>query len=348
MAASASQGSAAERPDGEEDKLHSLYWNRAELKKEFSKLERERFRLLDALKASEGETARLQQKLEYLEDLLSDPATAWTTLIHYQLRGVWTRSHRRLKQFGDELYRQCDVRERRAHLENWRRRQTEQRRTVERQLEEQRNRCERAEAAERIAAERIEEASLVKRVVGSKGLREALESRKSEAETLRANVRTLERRTRELDDEEAPTYRGIELSSRRAINFTVLAYGEFLYGHYARHGLAEMSRVATQRASGAVDYGGDEEAASLLERIKRAAAELERIRAAGDFTSRLKLRAGVLSQRARFERETETVPEAESVFDGAVIEDDPDPLFVGCDVNLLKTDFWHIRRALLY
>ena len=55
-------GSSSEKPDENEtesEKLLSLYWNRAELKKEFADLRSEKFRLQDRIKEHEGATARV-------------------------------------------------------------------------------------------------------------------------------------------------------------------------------------------------------------------------------------------------------------------------------------------------
>ena len=64
-------------PDKSQDseKLLDLYWNRAALKKKFAGMRKEQFRLQDKIKQQEGIAARLQQKLNHLEELLVDPAS---------------------------------------------------------------------------------------------------------------------------------------------------------------------------------------------------------------------------------------------------------------------------------
>ena len=64
-------GSNSQETDSQEsEKLLQLYWNRAELKKEFASMRDEQFKLQDQLKQAEGATARVQQQLDRLEDLL--------------------------------------------------------------------------------------------------------------------------------------------------------------------------------------------------------------------------------------------------------------------------------------
>ena len=57
----------------DEERLLKLFWNRAELKKEFATLRREGEDLKAKLQKQEGVTMRAQQRLEQLEGMLSDP-----------------------------------------------------------------------------------------------------------------------------------------------------------------------------------------------------------------------------------------------------------------------------------
>ena len=55
-------GNSEEKPQEDSEKLLQLYWNRAELKKEFADLRNEKFRLQERIKQHEGATARVHQK----------------------------------------------------------------------------------------------------------------------------------------------------------------------------------------------------------------------------------------------------------------------------------------------
>ena len=65
-------GRSDDKPQEDSEKLLQLYWNRAELKKEFADLRSEKFRLQELVKEQEGATARVEQKLNHLEQLLLD------------------------------------------------------------------------------------------------------------------------------------------------------------------------------------------------------------------------------------------------------------------------------------
>ena len=54
------------------EKLVELFKNRAELKKEFAALNKEKYRLQQMIKEQQGATARIVQRLEHLENLLVD------------------------------------------------------------------------------------------------------------------------------------------------------------------------------------------------------------------------------------------------------------------------------------
>ena len=60
-------GSSPEKPEEESEKLLNLYWNRAELKKEFARLREEQYQLKDRIKQHEGAVIRVQQKLDHLK-----------------------------------------------------------------------------------------------------------------------------------------------------------------------------------------------------------------------------------------------------------------------------------------
>ena len=84
-------GTPTEKPEDDEpesDKLLNLYWNRAELKKEFAELRNEKFRMQDRLQEQEGATARVEQKLQHLENLLLDPDWDYNIVTFYQLRSL--------------------------------------------------------------------------------------------------------------------------------------------------------------------------------------------------------------------------------------------------------------------
>src|SRR5262245_42453900 len=72
-----------------DERLLQLYWNRAELKKELSRLQDVNRRQLEILKREEGETQRVRDHLEQLEEYLGVPDAASHALLYFQLRALW-------------------------------------------------------------------------------------------------------------------------------------------------------------------------------------------------------------------------------------------------------------------
>ena len=119
-------GIANERSD-DHDKLKELFRNRAELKKQFAALDREKRRLQQLIKEQQGATARITQRLEQLESLLVDPEWAHTVVVFYQLRSLNRSCEGKLAKFAEQLKQQRENRVRETQLQAWRaRRDAEQ------------------------------------------------------------------------------------------------------------------------------------------------------------------------------------------------------------------------------
>ncbi len=119
MATLASQlvnGGQEDREDQEQ--LKKLFWNRAELKKEFDRARDEADALGKQLKEERAAKLRLQQKLEQLEAQLANSSTAAGTICYFQLRDIWNRCHTRLTDISAELAKAHRDREYRQHLVN--------------------------------------------------------------------------------------------------------------------------------------------------------------------------------------------------------------------------------------
>ncbi len=85
------------------EKLVELFKNRAELKKEFAALNKEKYRLQQMIKEQQGATARIVQRLEHLENLLVDPEWVYTVVVFYQLRALNRRCQGKLAKFASWL-----------------------------------------------------------------------------------------------------------------------------------------------------------------------------------------------------------------------------------------------------
>src|SRR5882757_10736686 len=149
-----------EPPPPEEDRVLTLFRNRAELKKAYGELEDETYRLKDRIKQQEGATQRVQEMLNALETRLGMTDTGYPALVFYQLRRLWQSGRELIEQFVADLVRKQDERERRQHLAEHNRRQFSRRQAVEKQLRSAESLA--AEEAHRVADLEAERARLTR------------------------------------------------------------------------------------------------------------------------------------------------------------------------------------------
>src|SRR5258707_6419121 len=123
-----------EAPPEEEDRVLTLFRNRAELKKAYGELQDEVYRLKDRIKQQEGATQRVQEMLNALEARLGRTDPGYPALVVYQLRQLWQSGRELIQQFVADLVRKQDERERRQHLAQHNRRHVAQRQAGEKSL----------------------------------------------------------------------------------------------------------------------------------------------------------------------------------------------------------------------
>src|SRR5215470_3760358 len=147
-------------PSEPDDRVLSLFKNRAELKKAYGELEDEIYRLKDRIKQQEGATQRVQEMLAALESRLGMSDTGYPALVFYQLRRLWQSGRELIEQFVADLARQQEDRERRQHLAEHNRRQFPRRQAVEKQLRDAETTA--ADDANRVAELEAERARLTR------------------------------------------------------------------------------------------------------------------------------------------------------------------------------------------
>src|SRR3990170_1484222 len=109
--------SGARRPV-EDERLLQLYWNRAELKKELTRLQDERHRLLEQIRTHEASFARNREQQLQLEEFLGNPESGAHALVYFQLRSLWRATSAKVARFAQQLQQQqADREQRRQQLE---------------------------------------------------------------------------------------------------------------------------------------------------------------------------------------------------------------------------------------
>src|SRR5918992_5460922 len=79
---------AGTEPPEHEARLLQLYWNRAELKKELSRLQNEHHKLKETLRASEAATEQAHEQFAALEQYLGNPEAGAPALVYFSLHGL--------------------------------------------------------------------------------------------------------------------------------------------------------------------------------------------------------------------------------------------------------------------
>jgi len=335
-----------EAPPAEEDRVLTLFRNRAELKKAYGELEDEIYRLKDRIKQQEGATQRVQEMLNALEVRLGVTETGYPALVFYQLRRLWQSGRELIEQFVADLVRKQDERERRQHLAEHNRRQFSRRQAVEKQLRSAESLA--AEEANRVAELETERARLTRfwHYFKRRALEQRITSAVAAAVAANAGLTAARADSEEVDKEPTPEFPGLALESRRAINLAAIAYAETLCLRLVKTRLVTLAREATQRREVTDDYGSQSECEALMREIENASGLIQgRANIAQEITSRTER----LKPVARYRGATDTAPTADSLAfsEGDVLANDPVGASSARMPNVLAEDTWDLFRILL-
>lgn len=333
-------GSAREKSQDSEKLLH-LYWNRAELKKEFANLRKEQYRLKDKIKQQEGASARLQQKLAYLEELLLNPEWCANVVVFYQLRSLALRCERKLAKFAEQLKQQREQRQHNERLVQWNEDRARRRKAIERQLVEQRERMQQLEDEVQSEKKRLITMSGFLKIFKRRSLTAGLDRLAEKIEGARDGERILLEKLEEIAAEKPPENAGLDLHTKRSINLLILSFAQQLFLAFEDEELAALAREACEKSAGAIRYGGRTDCEALLKRIQERADAMDE---SPDVAEVLQKRAKLIGEKAMFRTENDAVPVAGTV--ATVVDIGEDGTVRRSDVNLLGENYWGIARIL--
>ncbi len=331
------------RPERDGDKLLHLYWNRAELKKQYARLRNERHELLDRLKVQEGRNARMRHRLQSLEELLADPEASHRVVAFFQVRSIWRRCRTKLENFAARMTAQVTEREQERILAAWSAEQTALRRRTAEKRDRARARRRDIEAALRDIDARAAELEGIRGIFRRRRIQRQRETLREELSCVVAEVDELTRSYARHQTTPTPDLPRLSLQGRRLVNCMILALAEYLYLHFDRVGLAEMARATTERTPGSIDYGSEAECERLLARVAAAFASLDEAEATAEFAAEIRQRTRELSELARYDAPKDAVPAAGSLDPG----DGASGQLVRPRVNVLAEEFWRVTGVLL-
>ena len=331
---------STEKSPGDE-KLMDLYWNRNELKKEFADMRNEKFRLQDKIKQQDGAIARLQQKLDHLEELLIDPEWARNALVCYQLRGIGLRCQRKLSRFAEQLKQQREQKQQNQVMSSWKNAIALERQALESQIGAHQETIMQLEDRSRAENRRLEEMSGFLRLIrrrsicsGIDELNQQIHLEEQEQDALRAKIE-------QVNGRQPPDNAGLDIATKRSINFMILAFAQQLYLLFEDDELASLVKEASEKSAGAIRYGDDQDCEAILKRIRRSMAAMEK---SGDFADALQRRAKLISERAVFQDDDDAVPAAGTV--ATLYRIGSNGIVTEGDVNILGDNYWGVAGFL--
>lgn len=325
----------------ENEKLVELFRNRAELKKEFAALSKERHRLQQLVKEQQGATARIEQRLEHLESLLADPEWVHTVVVFYQLRSLNRRCAGKLARFAEQLKQQREKRVRDAQISAWRDKCNARRKRLDQELSARRQQLRKLEGqldAERQRAATVSGFSRMFRKHSAPGQLAELEGK---LEALREQERAVLGKVEALENGALPDPPGLSLAEKRSVNFTILAFAQHLFLQFDDRNLVALVKESSDKSVGAINYGSKRDCDLLLERV---ALQVDALEKASDYADILRRRAELIAEHAMFKDDEDAVPVAGTV--ATVFAINGNGVVTKSDANLLGDNYWGLANVL--
>jgi hypothetical protein len=331
----------AQEHGGDNDKLRELFRNRAELKKEFAALDREKHRLQQLIREREGATARITQRLEHLESLLVDPEWVHTVVVFYQLRSLNRRCEAKLAKFAEQLKQQREKRSRDTQLRAWRQRRDAARGAIQSKLGRLREQLGSLEDQRQAARRRAGSMGGLSRILKGRKASDRLTGLDEHLDTARKQERALQQELDSIDGEQYPDPPGLSIREKRSVNYMIIAFAQHLYLQFEDRGLVALVKESGEKSVGAISYGNKPDCDQLLERIDR---HVESMEQASDYADILKRRADLIAEHAVFLGDDDAVPAAGTV--ATVFAIDAGGVVTTYDANLVGDNYWGVASVL--
>lgn len=333
-------GNSEEKPQEDSEKLLQLYWNRAELKKEFADLRKENYRLQERVREQEGATARAGQKLDHLEQLLLDPDWVYNVIIYYQLKHLNLSCQSKLNKFAEQLKRQREAREHGRLVERWNERRAAEAAAVEQEIGEQRLQVQMLEDRLQAEQHRLVTMNSLLRMFRRRSATATLDRLAAAVDAAQHQEQELLQAYDRIQCREPPDTQGLDIPTKRLINFMILSFAQHMYLYFCDDGLAEMAKEAGEKSVGAINYGGRRECDEIIARVRKRVAKFDK---ASQLADVLQMRAKLIADKARFRSDSDAVPVSGSV--STVYEIDGNGAVSETEANLLGENYWKLSEV---
>ena len=333
-------GTANEHAD-ENEKLVELFRNRAELKKEFAALDREKHRLQQRVKEQQGATARVLQRLEHLESLLVNPEWVHTVVVFYQLRSLNRRCESKLAKFAEQLKQQREARRRDIQLQTWSEECNADNVALEEKLAGHRQRLQLLEGQLQAERQRAESTPALEKIFKRRSVSDRISELSAQLDAARNDEQDILQQIASIEQAEPPDPPGLSVTEKRSINFMIIAFAQHLYLQFNDHALVALVKESRDKSVGAINYGSKRDCDVLLDRI---ATHIESMENASDYVDVLKRRAELIAEHAVFDDDAEAVPIAGTVATAFAINGNG--VVTKSDANLVGDNYWGIANVL--
>lgn len=323
------------------DKLLDLYWNRAELKKEFAALRNEKYQLQDRIKQHQGATARVQQKLDHVENLLLDPEWVHNVVAFYQLRRLAVHCHAKLERFAEQIKQQREHRIHSKLLASWNDERAEEAAHIERKIGECRLQVQLMEDHLQSERHRLMTMSGFAKIFRGRKLSSEIDEISARIDLGHAEERELLATLQDSQTVNPPDHVGLDTSEKRSINFMILSFTQHLYLHYAEDNLAALAKEASEKSVGAIRYGTKFQCDEVLKLLEKRWDAMEKVT---DLAEELQKRVTLIMEQAMFRHDDDVIPIPASV--ATVYDIDPDGIVTRVDGNVLGDNFFGIAKVL--
>lgn len=337
---------AGVEPAEHEARLLQLYWNRAELKKELSRLQKEHYELLEQIQAHEAEATQAREQYAALEQYLGNPEAGAHALVYFQLRGLWRSCAGKLERFAEQLQQQQTDRERRRQMIEFDQARQRQMADLERRLRDARGAADVLEAQLKLMKNKHTAFRGFWNYFRRRRLAHEIDAARDQWEVAATQVTDLSDELADAEAAHAPEFPGLSVDGRRIVNTAVIAYAQQLVLALSSGGLAMLAKETTTKRLLEVQYGDREDCGRFLALLREASALVEKKTAD---LSGLKERTDALRAEAIYRSDADTIPLTDSI--GTLPA--PTALVSGLEtanrsgINVLVDDYWDLYKALV-
>ncbi|HSN16874.1 MAG TPA: hypothetical protein VLV87_01580 [Gammaproteobacteria bacterium] len=328
--------------------LVELFQERNTLKRRLDEAEAERA-VLRADVADLGKRAEeATRQLAGLEKMLMDPEKGQNAILYYRMRAVWDLCRNQLRNIAEELSGRQDQVERKRYTEAFEQQRATQVRDIQKLIEIL-DRDRQALAGDIASMEaQIPQLKRFWHKQRREKLMEDIDQAMVKFGPIDKRRMELVKKLEQVKKAPLPTYLGIGVPARRAINVAMIAMAQYLYLHFMEHDIAQLARSAGTKPVIEVNFGGANDClkigAQMWEVVMKLKADTLR-------AEKLKHRAEFLKQKLTYASDQDSVPELASLDymlpfapNAATLDD---TFTKTLPVNVLRQNYWDLETLLL-